>query len=499
MRKRLYAIAMTIVMLMGMLVLPAAAKPLDLRASAGSEASFVIYEGNPNSNITVTSTDGEVPGGMDFVQNGYKLLLEGSPEAAKIYKFTVHISDQCDDYITEENAEGVKTANVEVELLVDHPSTTDSTYTGLYTVGEEIGFTFTYSGSIYQVSVDSGKLPDGVKMTNDETSITIKGTAKKAGDYSFTILCFDEAFGGWHYQPVRIVIEAAAEPDKPEITKDPTPESTPEGGSVVFIAKADHAKEIIWHLESPNGQTTIEVKNAPNQFAGLRYSGNNAERLVLENLPLSLNGWKAKAKFVGSNGDAWSKTALITVVKAELKTPVIDTQPRGTTLEEGQTTVLSVYASSPDGNTLTYQWYMNDTNANSGGKAITGATASTYTPEYIEGTTYYYCAIRNKTGNDISAAVKTDAVAVTYTAKAPETEPETTATETTEPETSETPTEETILFNEPTVPEKPAKSGGSLIVVLAIVICIAVIGVCAVILTKLYFDKKRDSFNEDQE
>lgn len=495
--KRIFAILLAVTMLAGMLVLPAAAKPMDLRGSVGSDVSFVIYEGDPESTITVTGTDGELPDGLTFSQQSYKLLLEGVPQKAQIYKFTVHISDQCESYITEENEEGIKTTSVDVELAVDHPSVTDSTYTGLFTVGEPIDITFTYNGSIYQISIDDGKLPDGVKMTSDATSITIKGAAKKAGDYNFTLLCFEGDSSTWHYKPVHIVVEGAPEPEKPTVTKDPTAESTAEGGRVVFIAKADDAKKIIWHLESPNGQTTIEVKNAPNQFAGLKYSGNEGEKLVLENVPLTMNGWKAKAKFVGNEGDAWSKAALITVTKAELKLPVIDTQPRGTELTEGQTTVLSVYASSPDGNTLTYQWYMNDTNVNSGGKAISGATSSTYTPDYIEGTTYYYCAVYNKSGNELSAAAKTDAVAVTYTAKVEETEPETTAPEETEPETTAEP-EETISFTEPAQPEKPAKSGGSLIVVLAIVVCIAIIGVCAVILTKLYFDKKKDSFSEDE-
>lgn len=496
--KRLFAIVLAVALLAGMMVLPAAAKPTDLRASKDSECSFVIYEGDPNSNITVEVVSGSIPNGLSFSQRSYQLLLEGTPTETGSYDFTVAITDQCESYITEENTEGVKSANKDFNIVVDHPSTTDSLRTDIYSVGESFSFSFTYAGEIHQVSVSSGKLPDGVKMTSDSNSITISGTPKKAGTYDFELVCFDNAFGGWHYQPVRIVVEAAPEPEKPTVTKDPTAESAAEGGRVVFIAKADDAKQIIWHLESPNGQTTIEVKNAPNQFAGLKYSGNEGEKLVLENVPLSLNGWKAKAKFVGANGDAWSKAALITVTKAELKSPVIDTQPRGSELVEGQTTVLSVYASSPDGNTLTYQWYMNDTNANSGGKAISGATSSTYTPDYIEGTTYYYCAVYNKSGNELSAAAKTDAVAVVYTAKVEETEPETTvATEETEPETTTEP-EETISFTDPAQPEKPAKSGGSLIVVLAIVVCVAIIGVCAVILTKLYFDKKKDTFEEDE-
>ncbi len=44
-----------------------------------------------------------------------------------------------------------------------------------------------------------------------------------------------------------------------------------------------------------------------------------------------------------------------------------------------------------------YQWYQNNTSSNSGGTAISGANASSYTPSTsIPGTTYYYCVISNK-------------------------------------------------------------------------------------------------------
>ena len=44
--------------------------------------------------------------------------------------------------------------------------------------------------------------------------------------------------------------------------------------------------------------------------------------------------------------------------------------------------------------TLTYQWYSNATNANTGGTAVAGASLATYTPSSAAaGTTYYYCVV----------------------------------------------------------------------------------------------------------
>ena len=63
---------------------------------------------------------------------------------------------------------------------------------------------------------------------------------------------------------------------------------------------------------------------------------------------------------------------------------------------------LSVVAS---GTSLTYQWYSNTSNSNSGGTLISGATSSSYTPTTSSaGTTYYYCIITGGCGSITSNA-----------------------------------------------------------------------------------------------
>lgn len=55
-------------------------------------------------------------------------------------------------------------------------------------------------------------------------------------------------------------------------------------------------------------------------------------------------------------------------------------------------TSISVSATGPG--TLTYQWFSNSTNSNTGGTAIPGATSASYTPlSTTTGTTYYYAAV----------------------------------------------------------------------------------------------------------
>ena len=72
----------------------------------------------------------------------------------------------------------------------------------------------------------------------------------------------------------------------------------------------------------------------------------------------------------------------------------INTQPAAmTTVAQGSISgSLSVTATFIPDTTLSYQWYSNTSNSNTGGTAISGATSASYTipTDLTEGTTYYY-------------------------------------------------------------------------------------------------------------
>jgi Ig-like domain CHU_C associated/GEVED domain/Bacterial Ig-like domain (group 2) len=69
----------------------------------------------------------------------------------------------------------------------------------------------------------------------------------------------------------------------------------------------------------------------------------------------------------------------------------------------GTAPVITVVAS---GATLTYQWYSNTTNTNTGGTLIASATAASYTaPVTVANTFYYYVIVSGRCGKDTSAAV----------------------------------------------------------------------------------------------
>ncbi|MDH6366502.1 MULTISPECIES: hypothetical protein [unclassified Breznakia] len=87
------------------------------------------------------------------------------------------------------------------------------------------------------------------------------------------------------------------------------------------------------------------------------------------------------------------------------KTPVIEMQPVDSTyIQNEAANALSVKAKAIDDGTLSYQWFVTNSNGNTQGTKITGATNSSYIPSTSEvGTKYYYVVVRN-TGFDNTTA-----------------------------------------------------------------------------------------------
>ena len=72
----------------------------------------------------------------------------------------------------------------------------------------------------------------------------------------------------------------------------------------------------------------------------------------------------------------------------------ISTQPESTDYLAGATVKPLTVVATLDGYSLSYQWYENTTNSNTGGNPISGATTKSYTPTLSStGTTYYYCVV----------------------------------------------------------------------------------------------------------
>ncbi|MBO5976563.1 MAG: hypothetical protein J6P94_05250 [Oscillospiraceae bacterium] len=99
----------------------------------------------------------------------------------------------------------------------------------------------------------------------------------------------------------------------PVVTKNPTDETVEVGGEAVFVAKANYAMNYRWQLISPEG-IRYDCADAPKDFKGLAVYGANTEQIVLENIPIELNGYRIRCIFTAGN-DASSEMAHLYVIE----------------------------------------------------------------------------------------------------------------------------------------------------------------------------------------
>ena len=115
-----------------------------------------------------------------------------------------------------------------------------------------------------------------------------------------------------------------------------------------------------------------------------------------------------KVETSGSKIKAWGEDSATPALGAPVIT--ITTQPAGnTTVTEGDISgSLTVAASVTQSKTLSYQWYKNSTNSNSGGTAESGSTSASFTipTGLTKGTYYYYCVVSADGGAaDVASSV----------------------------------------------------------------------------------------------
>lgn len=93
----------------------------------------------------------------------------------------------------------------------------------------------------------------------------------------------------------------------------------------------------------------------------------------------------------------------------------ISTQPKSTDYVTGATVTPLTVVATLDGYTLSYQWYKNTTNSNTGGTVISGATTDRYTPTLSStaGTTFYYCVVTATKDGSETLTATSDVAAIT--------------------------------------------------------------------------------------
>lgn len=388
---------------------------------------------------------GDLPDTASVVDGGdFTLTVTASGEGLvyQWYKNDVLVEDQIGATYTEtgvtaesnnaryscyvQNADGSCNSSVCTLTVVQQPVLTEDIETTALTVSEGETITLTAYASGENLLIQWFRVaPDGdYSVIQGQTGNTLSVTATDAYANADIYCQFTNEAGSVTSSQCHITFNGSVPSpttSPPVITKDPVGETVQEGGSAIFIARADGATGITWRFISPDGNQSFDFNLAGNQFPGLVISGGNSETISLSKIPFELDGWKVACNFTGQGGATLSKGATVRVQQISATLSII-TQPVGGTMtvEENPDFMLSVQASTSNGGTLAYQWYSAATNSTGAMSAIPGATNSSYRPERTEGTRYYRVSVTVSGNGVVSEPIYSSTVSVTFNAPAHE-------------------------------------------------------------------------------
>ena len=179
--------------------------------------------------------------------------------------------------------------------------------------------------------------------------------------------------------------------------------SSPDGGSLSYQ----------WYSVLEGGEgTPIEAATGPSYLPPIDTEGAISYYVRITNTNNSANG----TQFASVNSDTVTVTVTVMVTVVNALAPDISVQPRDAEYIRGATAAaLTVTAASPDGGSLSYQWYSVPEGGE--GTPIEAATGSSYLPSTAaEGVVAYYVRVTN-TNSALSgtktAAAESETVTVT--------------------------------------------------------------------------------------
>jgi len=194
----------------------------------------------------------------------------------------------------------------------------------------------------------------------------------------------------------------------PSFTSHPRSQTAVVGQDVVFsVTVSDDEASLKWQVSTNDGTTWNDIGPTTRQANTI---------LRLNAVTLGMNGNQYRAVITGFDAEVISNVAVLSVnTISNAHTPIITEQPADRSVLPNANTTLSVTVSGTDQGTLSYQWFSNTVDRNSGGTLIRGASGRTFIPPTdTVGTVFYYVVITN-TNNNVSG--NTTAAVTSTTAK----------------------------------------------------------------------------------
>jgi hypothetical protein len=260
---------------------------------------------------------------------------------------------------------------------------------------------------LYQWYSNTTNSNSGGTEIPDETSDSYNFSTTPAGTTYYYVVVTniipDNSDGGLKMASVAsavatITVNAIVNAETPVISSQPQGATVSQGGSLTLSVAASVTDggtlSYQWYkntANSYNGSSPINSATGSSYEPLTTTTGDVYYYVMVTNTNMTVNGSPSS-----SETSARAKVTVNTQINAAV--PVISPQPPNITVNEGASVTLTVAASSSDSGVLSYQWYSNTTNSNTGGSPISYATGASYTtPPAAAGTTYYYVEVTNFT------------------------------------------------------------------------------------------------------
>lgn len=212
----------------------------------------------------------------------------------------------------------------------------DWEYTFYGTVGQTEYFIITSNAydEIQEAKIYNGVIPGMELDISGGVTLGLVGVPTTDGEFKVFITLKTRDLGTVDIKVTVYINPASSSEGTPVVTKDPTGETVVEGESATFIAKATNVRQYCWQIAIADA--CIDAVDLPSYIGkGIKVSGWNTEKLVLENIPTELNGAYIWCQFVGAEESVTSNAAMLTVIAEKDATPIITKHPTDETVEEG--------------------------------------------------------------------------------------------------------------------------------------------------------------------
>ena len=220
--------------------------------------------------------------------------------------------------------------------LIQHANAADQEYTFYGTVGETEYFIIHSNAydEILEANIYNGVVPGMWLDVSGGATLGLAGVPTTSGEFKVFITMKTKGLGTVDIKVTVYINPAESSSGVPKVTKNPTGETVVEGESATFIARADNVRQYCWQFALADA--SFDASELASYIGkGVKVSGWNSEKLVIENIPKELDGLYVWCQFVGAEASVDSAAAVLMVVPLEDASPVVTKHPTSETVEEG--------------------------------------------------------------------------------------------------------------------------------------------------------------------